>query len=105
MKKLILILILFAIFCSGCGLTERVVEKEQKSMLWFTGRTNGATAYIDDGAPIELKSPLYDERSDKKYYYEVKPGKHKIIVKVDGAIVVERNVLLGNGIVKEIEIP
>jgi hypothetical protein len=105
MYKKLIIGICLAFLCVGCGLTERVVEKEQKSMLWFTGRTNGAIAYIDNGDPIELKAPMYDERSDKKFYYEVKPGKHNVVVKRDGVVVVNRDLLLGNGIVKEIEIP
>lgn len=111
-KKLFYSGLIFLIFCGGCGLTEGVVQKEPQSFLWFTGDTTNALVYIDDLAPIilnELSSNSANESENstksRKIHYGIAPGKHTIIVKKAGNEVVNRNILLGDGITKEIEIP
>ena len=96
----------------GCGLKEGVVQKEAKSYLWFTGNTEGVIVYIDDLKPIELGKNYYTDSEtgekigkNKEIHYELTPGKHRIIVKKMEAKLVNRIVLLGNGIIKEIKIP
>jgi hypothetical protein len=104
--KLIVLGMFLTILCQGCGLTESVVEKERKSYVAFTGNIEGAVVYIDNLAPITLNQSSKDNTEKvKKINYEISPGKHKIIVKKAGSEVVNRDLLLGNGIVKEIEIP
>jgi hypothetical protein len=100
--KMIFLGIFLFIFCIGCGLNESVVQKEQKSYLTFTGSTEDAVVYIDNLDPITLNQ---SSKNSTKINYEISPGKHKIIVKKSGKEVVNRDLLLGNGIVKEIEIP
>ena len=105
-------LVLLAL-CGGCGLKEGVVQKDEKSFLWFTGNTSNAIVYIDDLNPImlnEKSSTSSNGDEDNTYkssqvHYEISPGKHTIIVKKSGEEVVNRNILLGNGITKEIKIP
>ena len=105
-------LILLAL-CGGCGLKEGVVQKEPKSFLWFTGNTANAIVYIDDLRPLILderssNASNEDENNANKkgqVHYEISPGKHTIVVKKSGEEVVNRNILLGNGITKEIQIP
>ena len=102
-----------AILYGGCGLNEGVVQKEQKSFLWFTGNTLNATVYIDDLVPImlnELSSSASDGGENKKkginqVHYEISPGRHTIVVRKSGEEVLKRNILLGSGITKEIKIP
>jgi len=96
----------------GCGLKEGVVQKEVRSYLWFTGNTEGALVYIDNLKPIELGKDYYIDsetgekvKKTKEIHYELTPGKHRVVVKKMGTKIVNRIVLLGNGIVKEIEIP
>jgi hypothetical protein len=101
-KRFFYLGLVLLLLCAGCGLTEGVVQKEPKSFLWFTGNTQNAIAYIDDLAPIELENKT---NRTKKLYHEIAPGKHTIIVKRSGEEIVNRNVLLGNGITKEIQIP
>ena len=106
---------LFAfILCVGCGLKEGVVQKDPKSFLWFTGDTDNVIVYIDDLEPIELnrtyfvKSENGEEKKKEKsenIHYEISPGKHRIIIKKSDKVVVNRIVLLGNGIIKEIQVP
>jgi len=111
-KSIYLGLVLILLFV-GCGLKEGVVQKEPKSFLWFTGNTQDAIVYIDDLAPIVLN----DKRSNtsdndnnntnksSEVHYEISPGKHTVVVKRSGEEVVNRKILLGNGITKEIQIP
>ena len=101
------------VLCGGCGLKEGVVQKEPKSFLWFTGNTQNAIVYIDDLNPIVLNegnssaSNNDDNNTNRsgEVHYEITPGKHTIVVKKSGQEVVNRNILLGNGITKEIQIP
>ena len=112
-KLTFIILGLFVFLLSvGCGLREGVVQKETKSYLWFTGSTEGAFVYIDDLKPIELGKNYYIDsetgekvQKTKEIHYELTPGKHRVVVKKMGIKIVNRIVLLGNGIIKEIEIP
>lgn len=112
-QKIIYLWLVISLLCVGCGLKEGVVQKEQKSFLWFTGNTQNAIVYIDDLNPIILNESLANagvegdnntKRSDK-IHYEISPGKHSIIVKKMGEEVVNRIVLLGDGITKEIRVP
>lgn len=99
--KKIIIFTLIALVCGGCGLKEGIVEKEPKSYLWFTGDVKNATVYIDNLSPIILNNGSNSET----VHYEISPGKHSIVVKKSGEVIVDRSVLLGNGITKEIQIP
>ncbi|MGB3210237.1 MAG: hypothetical protein WBB19_05985 [Desulforhopalus sp.] len=97
----------------GCGLTEGVVQKEPKSFLWFTGNVEDSIVYIDDITPFKLNSQGSSANAGSEndagrrstIHYEISPGKHSIVVTKLGKEVVNRNVLLGNGITKEIQIP
>jgi hypothetical protein len=95
--KIIIFGMVMFFFCQGCGLNETVVQKEKKSYLTFIGNLEGSVVYIDNLDPITL--------IQQKINYEISPGKHRIVVKKDSKEVVNRELLLGNGIVKEIEIP
>ena len=103
--------VLLALF-SGCGLKEGVVQTDTKSFLWFTGDTQNAEVFIDDLDTIVLDAVGVGDvdqrgknKKEDKVYYEISPGKHTIIVKKSGEVVVHRNVLIGNGLIKEIRIP
>ena len=97
-KKIILMGLITLLVFSGCGLKESVVEKQRVGYLSFTGDTADAVVFIDDLEPISL-------RSSDKAHYEISPGKHHIVIKKNGAEVVNRLILVGNGSTKEIRIP
>jgi hypothetical protein len=108
--------LIFILIFVGCGLKEGVVNKEPESYLVFKGNTRNATAYIDDLAPIDLSKPLNinpntgepDKNSYKgtgEIHYQLSPGKHTIVIKREGKQIVNRVILLGNGITKEIQVP
>ncbi|BBO79722.1 hypothetical protein DSCO28_02880 [Desulfosarcina ovata subsp. sediminis] len=105
------VLISMVIFL-GCGLKEGVIQKDSQSYLLFTGNTQSAVAYIDDFNPINLTKKINSAsennghtKYNKETLYEISPGKHKVIVKKDGNVIVERVLLLSGGITKEINIP
>lgn len=99
-KKIFFIIFTLALF-AGCGLHEGTINKGQISYLIFTGNSDKVQVYIDDLQPFSVK-PSNDSQPDR---YEISPGKHKIKIERGGNIVVNRRVLLGNGIIKEIKIP
>lgn len=72
---------------------------EPVSYLYFSGNITGAEVSIDD-APSFMVT-----KAGPKQQYKVTPGKHTIVVTKQGKVVVQRNVLLGDGHEKEINIP
>ncbi|MEH0020769.1 MAG: hypothetical protein V6Z89_14025 [Desulfobacter sp.] len=104
LKRIVAVLMLVCLSL-GCGLKEGVVQKEAKSYLWFTGNTKGAIVAIDDLTPFSLSSSNSDQNSSREKHYEVIPGKHTIVITKDGREVVNRIIMLGDGMTKEIQIP
>jgi len=90
------VIFLLAVLLSCCGFHEGVIESEQRSFIKFTGALSGAKVTVD-GAVINV--------SNDNTVYEISPGKHNIQVRKNGAIKVNRNLLFGNGMTKEVKIP
>ena len=80
-------------YSSGQTTTEPV------SYLYFSGNIASAEVSID-GAPSFTVT-----KAGPKQQYKVTPGKHTIVITKQGNVVVQRNVLLGDGHEKEINIP
>ena len=100
------------LFFFGCGYHEGVVQEDRKSYLWFTGETESAVVILDDIETFELKSSHYIDKetgerkkSTKLTHYQIAPGKHRLIVKKNDRVVVDRVLIIGNGITREIQIP
>lgn len=91
------VVFLLAVLLGGCGFHEGVIESERRSFIKFTGALSGAKVTID-GAVVNISN-------DDNTVYEISPGKHNIQVRKNGAIRVNRNLLFGNGITKEVKIP
>lgn len=97
---------------NGCGYVEGVVQKSEKSFLWFTGNTENAVVYIDNKEFTRLTaSYAIDEKTGEKtrkegqVHYQLEPGKHEIRIERDGKVLVNRVLILGNQMTKEINIP
>lgn len=100
MKKLRLIVLLTLLtFMSGCGYKEGVHSAERTSYLYFTGNAKGAEVHIDDTSSFIVEKIGVNEQ------YKVAPGKHVITITKDGNILVKRELLLGDGIAREINVP
>lgn len=106
-------LVIISLLLLACGLKEGVVQTEPKSYLWFTGNIEDTVVFIDGNNPIRLKTPVITngnmqektEENGSLVHYAISPGKHHIVVKRSGIEVVNRVLLLGSGMTKEIRIP
>jgi len=96
--KIVLSIAIFLVFIiSGCGSKEGVVSSAQKSYLYFTGDTNGVEVSVDKGT-------LFSVKSGQENQYGVKPGKHMVEAYRKGKVILRRDIYLGDGIAKEIEV-
>jgi len=82
---------------SACGYKEGVTTGTSKAYLYFTGDTSSAEVSIDKGERFSVK-PSRDNQ------YAIKPGKHLVEVYKGDTLVVQREIYVGDGIVKEIEV-
>ena len=113
MRKLIVILVLLSIppFFYNCGFREGVIQTDKQSYIWFSGNTENAIASIDNATVFKIEQNYYvDNQGNKinksgKALYEVKPGKHEIVVKRDNEIIVNRILMISAGATKEVKVP
>lgn len=115
MKKFnaIFISLLVVVLMFGCVYKEGIQQPDTKSYIWFSGNTDGSVATIDGGEPFKVEiGYYYNNQTDTgkvdkkgKTLYQVKPGRHEIIVKRGNEIRVNRVVLISSGATKEINIP
>jgi len=113
MKKnaTIIVFLLFLLFISGCGFKETVVQPDTQGYIWFSGNTYGTTATIDNLSEFNIESNFYrDNRGEKvkksgKALYEVKPGRHEVVVKRNKDIIVHRVIMVSAGATKEVRVP
>jgi len=98
MRKIILTIGLVAsIFLSGCGYKEGVATATQKSYLYFSGNIKHTMVSVDNGERFSIKS-------GKNNQYSVSPGKHLVEVYRENNLISKRNIFIGDGIAKEIEV-
>jgi len=97
MKVFVTILTVITLLITGCGSKAGVKNSAQKSYLYFTGDTAGVIVSIDNGEEFFIKSGENNQ-------YGLKPGKHLVKVKREGVLVIKREIYLGDGIAKEIEV-
>lgn len=110
--SILFIVIISFIFVHGCGYKEGVVEPDRQSYMRFTGNTSGAVVIVDDNVPFTLGEPDNAEgkagtqKAGKgRMLYSIKPGKHEVVIKKDGSIVVHRVLLVDKGVTKEVHVP
>lgn len=82
---------------SGCGYKSGVVTQEAKAYLYFSGNVDGVEVSIDEGPGFEVKK-------GQENRYKLKPGMHRVKVYRDKKLIVDREIYLGDGIAKEIEV-
>lgn len=112
-KVFTLLLIAAAIpwLIASCGLKKGVEQSAEKSYLKFTGNVSGAFVSIDEGEPFDLaKATHYGDQQGEDFkartmLFEIKPGKHTVVVNRDGQVIVNRVFLIGNNQIKEIAVP
>lgn len=100
-----------ALLVASCGYKEGVIQPSPKSYLWFTGNIENADVYIDDSNLFKLDQYVKDPASgenrapSRSVHYQLAPGKHTVVIKKENKIVVNRVLILGEGMTTEIEIP
>jgi hypothetical protein len=113
MKRL-LAFIFFAVLpviAISCGYKEGSRQLDNQSFLTFTGNIDGAFAVVDGGEPFPIDPVTYKDsqgnevKRAEKTYYQVRPGRHIVVVNRDGQVKVEREVLINAGSTKEIWVP
>lgn len=87
---------------SSCGYIEGVVQPSDKSYLVFTGNTDNIHIFIDNNEPFSVQTSADNGRLT---HYQIAPGKHNIVIKKASEIVLQREILIGNGMTKEIQVP
>ena len=113
MKKItVMAFVMMALLATtGCGYREGVRQPDTQSYIWFSGNINEAVAHIDGNEPIKIDHGYYTNSSgekvkrDGKTLYEIKPGKHEVVVKKNDKIVVHRVLLINSGATKEVRVP
>ncbi len=95
MKTSLLIGLMSMLLFSGCGYKEGIATSERVSYLYFSGDTTGLVVSIDGGEKISVK-PGRDNQ------YKISPGKHKVQVFENGALKVDRDIYVSDGVAKEI---
>ena len=96
MKRLGLIgLAAAALLATGCGYKSGVATGERQSFLYFTGDVKGAEVSVDNGRPFAVE-PGRDNQ------YKIVPGKHNVKVYRGDALLVDRDIYVGDGVAKEI---
>ncbi|MCJ8350830.1 hypothetical protein [Moritella sp.] len=94
-----IIVLLFITVITACGYNSGTSTSEPIAYLYFTGEAQGAQVYIDDLTPFTINKTGF------KNQYQVMPGKHLVVIKREGKVLVNRNVLLGDGHEKEFHVP
>ena len=98
MRALLAIIAIIGVLAlSGCGYKEGVATGEQKAYLYFTGHVNDVMVSVDGAGQFSVK-----EGRDNQY--EIKPGKHIVVVYRADQAIVTRDIFVGDGVAKEIEV-
>ncbi|MBU0661768.1 hypothetical protein KKG22_06375 [Patescibacteria group bacterium] len=112
MRKLIIFSLVFATFLIlvSCGHREGVSQPDNPSYIWFSGNTDGTVAIIDGNESFKVDLTYINSEGEKvkrdgKTLYEVKPGKHEILVKRNGEVVIHRVLIINPGATKELRVP
>lgn len=107
---LIVAAVLLATGC-GVGYKEGSRQPDPQSFIVFTGNVEDATASVDGGMPFAVVPLTYKDQSGQdvkkaeKTFYQVRPGRHTVVVKKQGEVRVERDVLINAGATMEIWVP
>lgn len=105
-KRILSCLSLLSLLVVSCGYYEGVIQPVSKSFVVFVGNADGAVAVIDDAITVDIEKESQNTgEAGKTILFQLSPGKHKIIVKRAGTVIVDRVVIIADGSTKEIQIP
>jgi len=112
MRDLVILAVVFSTFLIlvSCGHREGVRQPDNLSYIWFSGNTDDTVAIIDGNESFKVDLTYINSEGEKvkkdgKTLYEVKPGKHEILVKRNGEIIIHRVLMISPGATKEVRVP
>ena len=109
MKKITVIFVIFGLLIfQSCGYREGISQPDKQSYIWFSGNTQGAIAVVDgnEESKVDLTNSGGEKSTkERKILYAVKPGKHEIMIKKNGEVVVHRVIMIDSGATKEVRVP
>lgn len=97
MKYFYLVVLTLILSLTGCGYKEGVSTSAPQAYLYFTGPTEGVLVSIDEGDSFPIQAGINNQ-------YTIEPGKHTVKIYRSGTLIIDRNIYVGNGISKEIEV-
>ncbi len=96
MAKFLILLLLGALFIFACGHQEGIIQKAEKSLIFFSGNLENVKIHIDETEPF---TPSYGK------HYQMLPGKHTLMAYRDGNLLLKKIIILENQVTMEIRIP
>ena len=97
--KVLLTFIACQTLLTGCGgYKTGIVSEAQQSYLFFNAEAQGAEYSIDGSSWYKI------EKTGENELYPTLPGKHRIKVRKGESVIVDRMVLLGDSMSKEIKV-
>ncbi len=96
MAKFLILLLLGALLIFACGHQEGIIQKAEKSFIFFSGNLENVVIHIDKREPF---APSYGR------HYEMLPGKHTFMAYRGGNLLLNKIVILENQVTMEIRIP
>ncbi len=96
MAKFLILLLLGALFIFACGHQEGIIQKAEKSLIFFSGNLENVKIQIDETEPF---TPSYGK------HYHMLPGRHTLMAYRDGNLLLNKIIVLENQVTMEIRIP
>ncbi len=100
MKKIFFILALIALISVGCSYNSSVTLKDSECYIKIVGQTEGMTMILDDKVSVDISNP-----DKKEMQYKYNEGNHKITIKKNNNIILEKYIILEKGKITEVHIP
>jgi hypothetical protein len=101
-----LVLIVLAALTAACGSYKDVIQTDETTYLQLVGSVEGVVLVLDGAAPIGLnKEQSFDLNGVAATKFVVRPGSHHVVLKRNGALLVDRNIYVSDGNAFEVKIP
>jgi hypothetical protein len=93
--KINILLFLFFLLLTSCGINEGITQKAERGYIEFTGNLSGAVAQIDNLEPFQISLNIY----------QISNGKHRVKVFRGSKLVVDRLLFIDDQTRLEVQIP
>ena len=98
-----LIICVFILLISSCGIKSGVVSSEEIGYLSFSGDWTDSTVQIDYGPAIKIG--IVESTSQPVLRFSIKPGKHHVLVMRGERLLVEKLIFVSDRQTMELIVP